>query len=730
MFYATENLTPGNLTPFTNLVEHQRFASYLAWSAGNAPDISISPDARKVTYKDKTLDVAKWQNGLRKLHTHIKKLMEELLHGHNIPVTVPCDTPDNMAESTWGYSWIHNGQFTEPHALLRRLMQDKDMDLCTVTQRGELIWNVAAMTEWMMVARCLNILLCIETHCVPGQVSRASELCDGRIINGLRGRNLFRIHGSTWWVNRRVKSEHLVHHESFIPVKFPPEMEEVLHTYLLVIRPVEIEFARRLWGQETAALYHEYMWVTMDHRLMEEQFSRELEYFTEHYCDCGLSVRPYRQIVVALSRAYLGSEGEIEEDDSDALAEQRGHSIEMSRTHYGRRVDRLQCLTDDVLARFGHVSEAWWKLVGFFPGGSPLLPLDQRRRLRMSNQNMGQNEPHAEDPVTKAVPALNKEELMGMMKLMITNALTEFGGEMKNEIRTAVASGMAAFLDRQQSVNPAVVTSYPAPAQHCHAPVPPAPAPAPAPAPSPAPAPAPAPSPAPAPAPAPAPPPVPVPCFHISVPPAPIHTQASAPAKPPTPAPGPAEPLASALASPILNPGQLTPPFGSPDLDPGLHPFYGQHEENDIRMDEDDDQLSYIDEPVPEPSPPPTLVRQKDSLALLRELLSNDKATFKSPGQKTIVDMALEGEKNLIAVLRTGGGKSMSYLVPAYADQLSGHGMTIAVIPNKVLLANVMQQTARYGVKSSVWVASKPTTTDTHLVLMAIETVTSPKFQE
>jgi hypothetical protein len=674
VFYATENLTPGTLTPFANLLEHQRFASHLAWSAGGAPDISISPDARAVTYKDKTLDVGKWQNGLRRLHEDIKKLVEQLLHGHSISVNIPENTPDNMAESAWGYSWIHNGPFTEPHALLQALMQDKEMKLCTVTQHGELVWNVAAMMEWMLVAKELNTSLCVETHCVPGQVSRASELCDGRIINGLRGRNLFRIHGSTWWVNRRVKSEHLVHHESFIPVKFPPEMEEVLHTYLLVIRPVEIEFARHLWGQDSAALYNEYMWVTMGHRLMEERFSRELQAFSQKYFDCALSVRPYRQIVVALSRTYLGSESEIEEEeDSDALVEQRGHSIEMSRSHYGRRIDRLQCLTDDVLTRFGRVSEAWWRLVGFFPGKPPLLPVDQRRQLHMAKQSANLDDPTNVHQNASLTPAFNSEELLAMMRTMVDNALTDFGTEMKKEIRTAVASGMAAFLDHQPWAKPTP-----------HNPPPP-----------------------------------------VSIPTPP-------PAQHPHPAYVPPQTPASRNFGTV--PSEV--PLSS------LSPITGA--DFDFPMEQDplrqaDDLLSYIDEEeedlLPftndeEVSHSPSVSQELDSLALLRELLSNDTAIFKSQGQKRIVDVALAGDQNLIAVMRTGGGKSMSYMIPAYADQQSGHGMTIVVIPNKVLLADVLKQTAQLGLKSSVWLASEPMTTNTPLVLMAVETVTSPKFHE
>ena len=656
----------------------------------------------------------KWQNGLRQLHENVKQLISKLLRGHKIPVSIPEDTPDDMANNTWGYSWIHNGQFTEEHGLLRALMNDTEMNLCTVTQHGELVWNVAAMLEWMEVAKELNISLCIETHCVPGQVSRASELCDGRIINGLRGRNLFRIHGSTWWINRRVKSEHLLHHESFIPIKFPPEMEEVLHTYLLVIRPVEIEFARQLWGQECAALYNEYMWVTMDQRLMENRFSQQLEAFSREHFECELSVRPYRQIVVALSRTYLGSEADIDEEDSDALVEQRGHSVDMCRTHYGRRVDRLHSLTDDVLVRFGRVSEAWWQLVGFYPGRPPLLPLEQRRnqKLHPTSQGMEQQDPK---DIHQVAGAFNSQELMAMMDTMIRGAFTQFAAEMKKEIRTAVASGMASFLDRQVSADQQPKLGRPG------SDIPP----------------------------------------QLAVQPSTnaFNTMLSPLAANDVLLPSPVEPSKTttkpfnSLQSPPAAQGERFPldripsptlsllSVQSPPTTPEyhFHPFDNDSEEEEEEDDDDDDDgLSYVGDPEPsqpsQPSQPseqpPSVVQKKNSLGLLREVLSNPDACFKSAAQKRIIDKALECDENFIAVLRTGGGKSMSFLIPAYADQLSGHGMTIVIIPNKVLLADILQQSSRYGVKCAVWLASKPVIASTNLVLMAIETAASPKFQE
>ncbi|KFY63879.1 hypothetical protein V496_03617 [Pseudogymnoascus sp. VKM F-4515 (FW-2607)] len=62
----------------------------------------------------------------------------------------------------------------------------------------------------------------------------------------------------------------------------------------------------------------------------------------------------------------------------------------------------------------------------------------------------------------------------------------------------------------------------------------------------------------------------------------------------------------------------------------------------------------------------------------LRAVLRDDHAQFRTPQQKEAVRLAAAKETPLVAILLTGGGKSLVIMVPA---MLSGSGVTIVVAP-------------------------------------------------
>ncbi|KFY03918.1 hypothetical protein V490_00051, partial [Pseudogymnoascus sp. VKM F-3557] len=65
-------------------------------------------------------------------------------------------------------------------------------------------------------------------------------------------------------------------------------------------------------------------------------------------------------------------------------------------------------------------------------------------------------------------------------------------------------------------------------------------------------------------------------------------------------------------------------------------------------------------------------------LKALRVVLWDDHAQFRTPQQKEAVWLAAAKETPLVAILPTGGGKSLVFMVPA---MLSGSGVTIVVVP-------------------------------------------------
>jgi hypothetical protein len=462
------------MSPFNNIVEHQRFASYLAYADNKPPSSTVSDDGRFVTYKSKTMEIDRWILGLRKLYDDTRAGINDLCHHQAIPINIPDIVADDMTVSDRGYSWLDNGQFVRPRALLEILINQLGDELCVSTPGG-LVFNPATMLRFMGKAGLLQDDLAVLCDCLPGQSSRATEFIESKIRNSNRPRNFFKHHGSDWLIIRRLKTENLVRKEVFIPKKIPPELQELLDFYLLVIRTVEIDFAYKLWGIEAAALYHEFLFVQSGKRTTAGQHSQNFVNKSGLYFGTELNVRQYRQMEIAIAKAYLGSEYELYEEDmneeeEDAIAAQSGHGPRTRRTQYALEHGMLPSLTTDLLLRFGHVSEWWWRLVRFYPGAGPLLPLGRRRKIREDARQEGMLQLTAPGLQSEAVPGpsvsgggFDTGRLVEMLTGTITTSVNQLKIELQDQIQASVAAGIAeAFI--HQGVKPAAMAALPGPA--------------------------------------------------------------------------------------------------------------------------------------------------------------------------------------------------------------------------------------------------------------------------
>jgi hypothetical protein len=513
---------------------------------------------------------------------------------------------------------------------MKNLMSNTKGDVpCKMGRDNVLIWDAAWQLSWMRKAGELNQLMANLHHTVPGQPSRISELCDFRLRNGLRGRNIFYNHGDIWLITRRVKSETLVQHEEFIPVKLPPELCQLYKLYLLIVRPVEIDFARRLWGQDVATLYHEYLYVMNGARLLEDRFYIQFKSWTEQYFKCPLGVRGYRQSVIVVARAYLGTEYELElEEEDDALIKQRGHGALADRRCYGVQSAYLTTLSSDLMFRFGHMSEWWWRLTQFAPGKAPLLPLDLRRKLQSSDSYAPINTPSS---TIIHQTGHDDDRLTAMISAGIATALHSLKMEMDGIIQSSVAAGVAEALSRQNS-NPGILTRH-----------------------------------------------------------------------------------SSATLLPIDTAMDVDRPFG-----------------NSIPMPpEAIDNL--VDEPMDIDSGGAS---QKAHHYLKLFYKHSPNPQFRSKGQQEMVELAFAGNENFIGVLPTGGGKSLVFLLPAFAATLDtppdgSVQKTLVVIPNRSLMEDTLRKAMKSGVSCAQWTVdtSERVIKDTALILIAIESLASYKFK-
>ena len=581
-----------------------------------------------------------WIAGLRRAYNECRSLLNLLCRGKDFSLDLPDNFIDDMTDTTYGYSWVNLVNTVESEALMRHLMSNTDGDSpCKLGHNQNLIWDAAWQLAWMRTAGQLNQLMANLHHTVPGQPSRISELCDFRLRNGLRGRNIFYNHGALWLIGRRVKSETIVQHEDFIPVKLPPELFELYKIYLLIVRPVEINFARRLWGQDIASLYYEYLYVLNGVRLMESQFYLQFKGWTETYFNCCLGVRAYRQSVVVVARAYLGTEYELElEEEDDALIKQRGHGSSADRRCYGVQSCYLTTLSSDLMFRFGHMSEWWWRLTQFSPGKAPLLPLDIRRKSKSNDiytpvDSQGHGETLSTEVSIPTVQAtFDEDRLSAIISASVATAVRSLKNDMEEIIAAKVAAGVAEALSRQGSI-------------------------------------------------------------HIS----------STPQQP-----------------------SMTPPSTDTIMD--------------LDFPDDTAQVSSLSSSSTLVSDPMDVDSGHYSntahhyLKQFYNAISNPK--FRSKGQQQMVELALAGTQNFIGVLPTGGGKSLVFLLPAFAATVNtasdGTVMkTLVIVPNKTLLADTLQKALKFNVSCAQWTVntSARVIKDTALLLIAIESLASHKFR-
>ncbi|KAJ8690915.1 hypothetical protein PTI98_010533 [Pleurotus ostreatus] len=115
------------------------------------------------------------------------------------------------------------------------------------------------------------------------------------------------------------------------------------------------------------------------------------------------------------------------------------------------------------------------------------------------------------------------------------------------------------------------------------------------------------------------------------------------------------------------------------------------------------------------------------ALDLLRCLLKDESAAFRSIQQRQIVEAALAATENFVGILPTGGGKSLAYLLPALKEAELGK-LTMVIIPNQVLLRDQLAKAASFGLKVKHFKATDREIGDSNLIFVALETATSPVF--
>lgn len=84
----------------------------------------------------------------------------------------------------------------------------------------------------------------------------------------------------------------------------------------------------------------------------------------------------------------------------------------------------------------------------------------------------------------------------------------------------------------------------------------------------------------------------------------------------------------------------------------------------------------------------------------LRKFTGNPTAIFKTPEQAEAVEFIIAGERHLLLVVPTGGGKTFAYLLPA---AMRDHGITCVLLPLSALHMDFERRCKDLKIESSRW---------------------------
>ena len=119
----------------------------------------------------------------------------------------------------------------------------------------------------------------------------------------------------------------------------------------------------------------------------------------------------------------------------------------------------------------------------------------------------------------------------------------------------------------------------------------------------------------------------------------------------------------------------------------------------------------------------PTLERTLLYRKYLQDMLNDVNAEFKSREQLLAIHEAHSRDRDVLAVLPTGGGKSMLFLVPSALEK---DLITVVVCPLVALSNDMKNRFARFGIRFAAW--SERHNDDFQILIVSIETASTNDF--
>ena len=125
------------------------------------------------------------------------------------------------------------------------------------------------------------------------------------------------------------------------------------------------------------------------------------------------------------------------------------------------------------------------------------------------------------------------------------------------------------------------------------------------------------------------------------------------------------------------------------------------------------------------PSSSTTAMVSSKSLKTLRKFYGNQQATFKSSQQAKALQLIMEGKKDVLAILPTGGGKSLLFFLPTLMEP---DMTTVVIVPLIAVMKDLRDRCVKAKISCANWDPHSRYHERCNLLFVAVENAVQPIF--
>jgi len=370
---------------FAGLRSLQHRASALAYDTMSLPHIFWTDDStfRTMLYKGNRIDLDDVCKMFSETEAKLVDAWESsVLKG--IPIRIAYDSiADDLTNKDVGYSFLsdpRNHCFTRRDRLLHAFFTNKTIfSHFAVVRQGEIIWNRAALRQWLQDYADFHSLLLLRCEMLSGAPGRGTELTamTYRNTRTRTTRNLVILGKHITILCLYSKTGALTGKDRLIPHSLDAVTGDILIQDLALSRPFA-EFAASICFPNHAniiELYRQHVFIRFDRLFNSSDLSSVMTQHSLPFLNYNLTINSWRHIQTAWKRKFRCSTDDVIEEGTDDTIEalQAGHSRATENRIYGLSVQALAGAAEDVLPLFLSASTTWQIRCKTSPGGT-LLP--------------------------------------------------------------------------------------------------------------------------------------------------------------------------------------------------------------------------------------------------------------------------------------------------------------------------------------------------------------------